>query len=70
MLNLTLCVMPNTTQIDLVLLEELYGHLLTQETHIEHNTPSVDVPAANLATRNNASRPQGSPSSRLKQPKT
>jgi len=47
-----------TTCVDPLSLEDLYGHLLTHEVHLEQNQPVADLTlaAANFANRGNSSR--------------
>jgi hypothetical protein len=51
-----------TTRIDPILLEDLYGHLLTFESRMEANNPAADVgfPSANFVTKTNNNRGSGS----------
>jgi hypothetical protein len=47
-----------TTQVEPLSIEELYGHLLTHESHLEHNQPIIDLPTTgvHLASRQSSHR--------------
>jgi hypothetical protein len=50
-----------TTQVDPLSIDELYGHLLAHEMHLEQQIPALDIqqPTANLSTRAPMSRGRG-----------